>query len=83
LLTDLPMRHKHQTSLILDFTDEIMKENKILNYSNLDVIPKKIKNLQTSFKKYNCPPIDATRNLVERTAASVIKIFDIKKRKKK
>ena len=37
--------------------------------------------LKKSFKRYNWPVIDVTRRSVEETAASVIKIFDIKKRK--
>ena len=33
------------------------------------------------FKKYNWPTIDVTRKSVEETAASIIKIIDIKKNK--
>ena len=33
------------------------------------------------FKKYNWPSIDVTRRSVEETAASIIKIFEIKKNK--
>ena len=62
---------------------EIMKENKIVNYSDLDFIEKEIENSKNLFKKYNWPVIDVTRKSVEETAASVIRIFDIKKRKKK
>jgi len=62
---------------------EIMKEHKIANYSDLDFIHKEIENSKKLFKKYNWPVIDVTRKSVEETAASVIRIFDIKKRKKK
>jgi len=62
---------------------EIMKEHKIANYSDLDFIRKEIESSKKLFKKYNWPVIDVTRKSVEETAASVIRIFDIKKRKKK
>ena len=62
---------------------EIMKEHKIANYSDLDFIHKEIESSKKLFKKYNWPVIDVTRKSVEETAASVIRIFDIKKRKKK
>ena len=35
------------------------------------------------FKKYNWPTIDVTRRSVEETAASIIKIFEIKENKMK
>jgi len=62
---------------------EAMKENKTSNYSNLSYIQKEIENSKKLFRKYNWPIIDVTRKSVEETAASIIKIFDIKKRKKK
>jgi regulator of PEP synthase PpsR (kinase-PPPase family) len=62
---------------------EIMKENKISNYSNLKIIEEEIKTSKKLFKKYNWPVIDVTRKSVEETAASIIRLFDIKKRKKK
>jgi regulator of PEP synthase PpsR (kinase-PPPase family) len=61
---------------------EIMKENKILNYSNINFIQEEIANSKKLFQKFNWPIIDVTRKSVEETAASVIKIFDTKKRKK-
>jgi regulator of PEP synthase PpsR (kinase-PPPase family) len=61
---------------------EIMKENKILNYSNINFIQEEIANSKKLFQKFNWPIIDVTRKSVEETAASVIKIFDIKKKKK-
>jgi regulator of PEP synthase PpsR (kinase-PPPase family) len=62
---------------------EIMKETNIPNYSNFDFIQKEIENSKKLFEKYNWPIIDVTRKSVEETAASIIRIFDIKKRQKK
>ena len=61
---------------------EIMKEFKIPNYSNLDFIQEEIKESKKLFKKYKWPVVDVTRKSVEETAATIIKIFDIKKRQK-
>ena len=61
---------------------EAMKENKMSSYSDLEFIQKEIENSKKLFKKYKWPVIDVTRKSVEETAASVIKIFDIKKRKR-
>ena len=60
-----------------------MKEHKISSYSNLDFIQREIEDSKKLFRKYNWPIIDVTRKSVEETAASIIRIFDIKKRKKK
>jgi len=57
---------------------EAMKENKIDNYSDLGFIQKEVDSSKKLFKKYNWPVIDVTRKSVEETAASVIRIFDIK-----
>ncbi len=62
---------------------EIMKEKKISNYSDLDSIQKEIEDSKNLFRKYNWPIIDVTRKSVEETAASVIRIFDIKKNREK
>ena len=62
---------------------EIMKEVNIPNYSDLEFIKDEIDNSKKLFKKYGWPMIDVTRKSVEETAASVIKILEIKKRKKK
>jgi regulator of PEP synthase PpsR (kinase-PPPase family) len=61
---------------------EIMKEVNIPNYSDLEFIKDEIDNSKKLFKKYGWPMIDVTRKSVEETAASVIKILEIKKRKK-
>jgi [pyruvate, water dikinase]-phosphate phosphotransferase / [pyruvate, water dikinase] kinase len=62
---------------------ETMKENNIPNYSEITFVKEEIDNSKKLFRKYNWPIIDVTRKSVEETAASVIRIFDIKKRKKK
>jgi regulator of PEP synthase PpsR (kinase-PPPase family) len=61
---------------------EIMKETNIPNYSNFDFIQKEIEDSKKLFKKYKWPVVDVTRKSVEETAATIIKIFDIKKGKK-
>ena len=61
---------------------EIMKEKNIFNYSSLNFIQKELNESVQLFKKYKWPIVDVTRKSVEETAATVIKIFDIKKRKK-
>ena len=62
---------------------EIMKEVSIPNYSNLKNVEKELENSKRLFKKYNWPLIDVTRKSVEETAASVIRIYEIKKGLKK
>jgi regulator of PEP synthase PpsR (kinase-PPPase family) len=62
---------------------EIMKEVNIPNYSNLEFVQKELENSKKIFKKYNWPIIDVTRKSVEETAASVIRIHEIKKSYKK
>ena len=62
---------------------EIMNEINIPNYSNLDFVQKEIDNSKKLFKKNNWPIIDVTRKSVEETAASVVRIYEIKKGHKK
>ena len=62
---------------------EIMKEINIPNYSNLNFVQKEIEQSKKLFKKYKWPVVDVTRKSVEETAATIIKIFDIKKEQKK
>ena len=57
----------------------IMKEQSIKEYTDLESI-KKVEDSKT-FKKNNWPVIDVTRRSVEETAASILKIIDIKKSK--
>jgi regulator of PEP synthase PpsR (kinase-PPPase family) len=62
---------------------EIMKEINIPNYSNLGFIQKEIEESKKLFKKYMWPIVDVTRKSVEETAATAIKIFEIKQKQKK
>ena len=62
---------------------EIMKEVNIPNYSDLEFVEKELDNSKKLFKKYYWPIIDVTRKSVEETAASVIRIYEIKKGQKK
>ena len=50
-------------------------------YTNTDKIREEVDNSKKLFKKFNWPIIDVTRRSVEETAASIIKIFEIKKQK--
>ena len=62
---------------------EIMREVNIPNYSSLEFVQKELEDSKKLFKKYNWPIIDVTRKSVEETAASVIRIFEIKKGQKR
>ena len=62
---------------------EIMKEVNIPNYSDLEFVQKELDDSKKLFKKYYWPIIDVTRKSVEETAASVIRIYEIKKGQKK
>ena len=56
-----------------------MNEHKIKDYTNLDSIKKEVNDSKNLFKKNNWPIIDVTRRSVEETAASILKIIEIKK----
>ena len=58
-----------------------MNERNLPTYTNLDAIKKEVEESKNLFKKYNWPTIDVTRKSVEETAASIIKILDIRKSK--
>jgi len=58
---------------------ELMKEVTIPNYSNLEFVQKELNDSKKLFNKYNWPIIDVTRKSVEETAASVIRILEIKR----
>ena len=62
---------------------ELMKEVNIPNYSNLQFVQKELEDSKKLFNKYKWPIIDVTRKSVEETAASVIRIHEIKKGRKK
>ena len=57
----------------------IMKEHQIKEYTDLDFIKKEVNDSKNLFKKNNWPTIDVTRRSVEETAASILKIIEIKK----
>ena len=59
----------------------IMKDNKIKEYTDLKFIKDEVENSKKLFKKNNWPIIDVTRRSVEETAASILKIYEIKKKK--
>ena len=59
----------------------IMKEQSIKEYTDLESIKKEVEDSKKLFKKNNWPVIDVTRRSVEETAASILKIIDIKKSK--
>ena len=59
----------------------IMKDHKLKEYTDLIFIKKEILESKTLFKKNNWPIIDVTRRSVEETAASILKIIEIKKHK--
>ena len=58
-----------------------MKEDQNSEYINIDKIKDELKNARKIFKENNWPTIDVTRKSVEETAASVIKIYEIKNKK--
>ena len=51
------------------------------SYTDVEKIKVEVENSKMLFKKFNWPSIDVTRRSVEETAASIIKIFEIKKEK--
>ena len=57
----------------------LMKDQKIKDYTDLNFIKKEIDDSKFLFRKNNWPIIDVTRRSVEETAASILKIIDIKK----
>ena len=56
-----------------------LKEKENTNYTNISKIEKEINESKKTFAKYKWPTIDVTRKSVEETAASIIKIYEIKK----
>ncbi|MFL2890068.1 MAG: pyruvate, water dikinase regulatory protein [Pelagibacteraceae bacterium] len=59
----------------------IMNDTDLPTYTNLESIKEEIEKSKNLFKKYNWPVIDVTRKSIEETAASIIKICEIKKKK--
>ena len=58
-----------------------MNDTRIPDYTNLDSINKEVSDSKNLFKKFGWPTIDVTRRSVEETAASIIKIYEIRKNK--
>ena len=50
-------------------------------YVNINQIKKELENSKKTFRINNWPSIDVTRKSVEETAASIIKIYEIKNKK--
>ncbi len=59
----------------------ILNDNKVSSYTDFNSIKNEVESSKKLFKKNNWPTIDVTRKSVEETAASVIKIYEIKKNK--
>ena len=57
-----------------------LRENEKSSYTNLKKISEEVQEARKTFKKYKWPVIDVTRKSVEETAASIIKIYEIKKK---
>tara|TARA_B100001123_G_scaffold449696_1_gene616136 strand:+ start:162 stop:989 length:828 start_codon:yes stop_codon:yes gene_type:complete len=58
-----------------------IKENIKTEYVNIKTIKKELENSKKIFNKNQWPTIDVTRKSVEETAASIIKIYEIKNKK--
>ena len=56
-----------------------MNDSNIKGYTNLEHIKDEVDKSKILFKRFNWPIIDVTRKSVEETAASILKIFEIKK----
>ena len=59
----------------------IMNDQNLKEYTDLNSIKKEVEDSKNLFKKNNWPIIDVTRRSVEETAASILKIIEIKKNK--
>ena len=59
----------------------IMQDQNLKEYTDLESIKKEVENSKNLFKKNSWPIIDVTRRSVEETAASRLKIIEIKKNK--
>jgi len=57
-----------------------LKEIRGKNYTNLLKIKEEVKKSKKTFQKYKWPTINVSRKSVEETAASVIKMYEIKKK---
>ena len=59
----------------------ILNDHKLKDYTDLEFIKKEVNDSKNLLKKNNWPIIDVTRKSVEETAASILKIIEIKKHK--
>jgi len=59
----------------------IMNDTRLPTYTDLKSIKQEVAESRVLFKKYSWPTIDVTRRSVEETAASIVKILDIRKSK--
>ena len=57
-----------------------LNETRRKNYTNLKKIYEEVEMSKKTFQKYKWPVIDVTRKSVEETAASIIKMYEIKKK---
>ena len=57
-----------------------IKEKDNINYTNIEKIIREVEEAKKTFRKYKWPVIDVSRKSVEETAASIIKIYEIKKK---
>ena len=58
-----------------------LKEKENTKYISIEEIKKELESSKRIFRQNNWPTIDVTRKSVEETAASIIKIYDIKNKK--
>ena len=58
-----------------------LKEDQNSEYVNIDKIRDELDIARKIFKENNWPTIDVTRKSVEETAASIIKIYEIKNKR--
>ena len=56
-----------------------MNDHNLKEYTDVEFIKKELIDSKNLFKKNNWPIIDVTRRSVEETAASILKIIEIKK----
>jgi regulator of PEP synthase PpsR (kinase-PPPase family) len=56
-----------------------MKDHSLKEYPDLNFIKEEVENSKKLFKRNNWPIIDVTRRSVEETAASILKIIEIRK----
>ena len=56
-----------------------MRDHNLKEYTDLECIKKEVSDSKILFKKNNWPIIDVTRRSVEETAASILKIIEIRK----